>query len=362
MNARISCLTPSGAAAIAVIGVVGPDAWSIVRGLFRPASAKSLPADPLEGTTWFGHFGDGIGDEVLLAVVSRQPEPRLEIHCHGGRQVVRWLISQLTNGGCVEVAPETICQTDEAWRLLPHAKTLRTAAILLDQSQGAFARALAEIEQALAENCPGEAAALLQSLKRYVPVGRHLIEPWKVVIAGAPNAGKSSLLNALAGYQRSVVAPIPGTTRDVVTATLAFDGWPVEIADTAGLREGGDVIEVEGIERARRQLADADLCLWVIDITGPPPPPVETFASSNGVCSERILPVVNKVDQPPAWNREAIANAVAISAVNGEGLDELIRDMVHRLVPDPPPPGAAVPYSEDARRIVADLARRLSPG
>src|SRR5262249_61072583 len=105
-------------------------------------------------------------------------------------------------------------------------------------------------------------------------LGEHLTKPWRVVIAGAPNAGESSLLNALAGYQRSIVAPTPGTTRDVVTLILAIDGWPVEFADTAGLREAGETLGGQGNGQAREAVTKGDLCLWVLGSTcGPGFPP-----------------------------------------------------------------------------------------
>ncbi len=381
MSTQVACLTPPGSGAIAVIALRGPDAWSIVRRFFRPASKKTLPDKPSERATWFGHIGagEGAGDDAILAVPSLHPDPVVEIHCHGGRQVVQWLIDLLKNECCIETSPEKLVAANEAWALLPHAKTLRTAGILLDQAQGAFDRAVAAIRKAQSDNRTAEAQALLNELNRYTTVARHLIEPWHVAIAGAPNAGKSSLLNALAGYQRSVVAPLPGTTRDVVTATLAFDGWPVEISDTAGLRkvdpalrdgsgmsdpsrsagstlrEGGDELEAEGIARARKHLAEADLCLWVIDTTGPQPPTLASFASENEIAAERVLTVLNKIDQAPAWDLTRIPDAIRISATTGQGIDVLIRKMVDMLVPDPPPPGAPVPYSESVIRFVQSM-------
>jgi tRNA modification GTPase len=86
-----------------------------------------------------------------------------------------------------------------------------------------------------------------------------------VVIAGPPNVGKSSLINALLGYQRAIVFDQPGTTRDVLTATTAIDGWPVELADTAGIREGDDAIETEGVARALAEIRAADLVVEVWD-------------------------------------------------------------------------------------------------
>lgn len=149
---------------------------------------------------------------------------------------------------------------------LTQAPTLRTAGILLDQYRGAFARDVATV---ISTND----LVRLHRLHALGPVGRHLVEPWRVVIAGPPNVGKSSLVNALAGYQRSVVAPVAGTTRDVVTTVIALDGWPVELADTAGLREASESLEVAGVDRAKDRLASADLIVWVMDATDPTPTP-----------------------------------------------------------------------------------------
>jgi tRNA modification GTPase len=195
-----------------------------------------------------------------------------------------------------------------------------------------------------------DAEPLLAELARYSPVGRHLTEPWRVVIAGAPNVGKSTLANALAGYPRSVVAATPGTTRDVVTTRLAIDGWPVELADTAGLRRGTEELERLGIDRAEAAAVRADVCLWVLDSTAIPVWPEEPWPS--------LRLVVNKIDLPAAAGFRAPAGALRVSAKTGEGLDDLTAVLANWLVPDPPPAGAAVPFTpslcnqiEEARRL-----------
>jgi tRNA modification GTPase len=355
---EVTCLTPPGSGAIAVIALRGPEAWPIARRMLRPASKKPLPEAPTAGSSWFGRIGEGTGDEVILAVPS--DALLVEVHCHGGRQVVRWLIEQFCREGCIEVV--SFLSPEDPWSLLRHAKTLRTTSILLDQANGAFARAIENICGLLERGSAVESERALRELAQFISVGRHLIEPWRVVIAGAPNAGKSRLLNALAGYQRSIVAPIPGTTRDVVTATLAFDGWPVEVSDTAGLRESNDELEQEGVGRAKAQISGADLCLWVIDVTGSPPSSVEHFAAENGIDPQRVLAVINKTDLPRAWDLAGFRGSVAISALTGAGLDVLIRRMVEMLIPNPPAPGAAVPYSEEAFEMVAAALALIAHG
>ncbi len=365
----VAVLTPPGSGAIAVVAIHGPEAWPIIRRLFRPASGGAPPEQPSACATRFGRIGPDAGDEVIVAVTTIEPELTIEVHCHGGQQVVCMLVDLFRQEGCEEAktpwgkhsclplerANKNVCPTGAlAWELLPHAKTLRAASILLDQANGAFDRALGEIKQYLDEGKHADARAALDWLASHAAVGRHLVEPWRLVIAGAPNAGKSSLLNALAGYQRSVVAPIPGTTRDVVTTMLAFDGWPVLVSDTAGLREAGDSLEQEGVERARREMAEADLCLWVIDTTASPPD-----RESMQLPRERVLPVLNKIDQPSAWEPTLFADRVLVSAATGEGLDRLVRRIVDLLVPNSPAPGAAVPFRDECIAILEELRQQI---
>jgi tRNA modification GTPase len=339
---RIACLTPPGKAAVATLGVRGPLAWTITSTLFRPRQG-TLPESPCAGQFWLGQLGAEVRDEVILAVKEITPAVSLEIHCHGGAAVVRLIESLYAQGGALVCTWQEI-QRDTAgpaWQAdalewLVQAPTERAAAILLDQYEGAFHRAVEEALAALAAGRIETATELIHRLAHRTALGRHLVHPWSVVIAGAPNVGKSSLVNALAGYTRSVVAATSGTTRDVTTTTLAIDGWPIELGDTAGIRDDAGTIEAEGIARARAAMAKADLCLWVHD---------GADASCVGVGGLSRQVVINKADLAPAWDWSRFPEAPRVSATSRTGLHELCEAISRWLVPDPPAPGEAVPYS-----------------
>jgi tRNA modification GTPase len=306
-------------------------------------------------------MGDTVTDEVVLAVEEQEPVPVLEIDCHGGLQVVRFLTDLLLAEGVRGCTWQEFLQlttesplTALAAAALAEAPTTRTAAILLDQHAGALRHALDAILAALDAGDVGTALRQLDEMMRHGRLGRHLRQPWRVVVAGAPNVGKSSLVNALAGFQRSIVSPVPGTTRDVVTVRLAVDGWPIEVADTAGVRESGASLEEEGIRQARIAAVEADLCLWVLDAAAEPVWPAADLQS--------IQLVVNKVDLPPAWNLRQATDAVQVSAATGAGLPGLCSAIAGRLVPDPPPPGAAVPFTASLLDGLARARERLAAG
>jgi tRNA modification GTPase len=146
-------------------------------------------------------------------------------------------------------------------------------------------------------------------------------------------------MNATVGYNRSIVFDQPGTTRDVVTATSVLDGWPVELADTAGLREARDTIEGEGVALARDEVQTADLVILVRDATA--------TSSENGEeqfsRSQPMLVVLNKVDL--CGNVSPGTSDVQVSARTGEGIDTFIDAIVQRLVANPPKRGEAVPFT-----------------
>lgn len=345
---RVTVLTPAGRGAIAVLAVTGPQAWSIVNSTFRPASGKPLPAHPTTGQFWYGTLGQGAGDEVVVVCTASQPQLVIEIHCHGGPFVVGWLLDELRSRGAVEVVATPVSDYPDprAVEPLTRASTLRTASILLDQAQGAFQRAVATILNLLEQENLDEARPRLERLARFAPLGRHLVDPWIVGLVGVPNVGKSSLMNALAGFQRSIVAPIPGTTRDVVTARLALDGWPVLLADTAGLRDGTDGLEQAGIDRSRSWATRADVLLLVASCDDPASRSIPLPAT---LTTPRIA-VLNKIDQS---GEIAIVDTdwFPVSALTAEGIAGLAAQIVRVVVPQAPDLGEAVPFTP----VLADL-------
>jgi tRNA modification GTPase len=278
----------------------------------------------------------------------------VEIHCHGGPAAVALALEALEAAGAVRCDGARLveCENASAGPLaadalveLARAPTLRTAEILLDQAQGALSRELERILGALDKE-PAQALALLRALIDRAEVGLRLVSGWNVVISGRPNVGKSRLLNALAGFSRAIVDPAPGTTRDIVSHLTSFGGWPVEIADTAGVRATADTIENLGIERSRRRQRDADLVLLVLDRSQP----LEQIDHELIATSGGALLVANKSDLPPAWSAADVnldpRAIVTISAERGLGISSLIAAITALLVPTPPRPGDGVPFRE----------------
>ncbi len=177
------------------------------------------------------------------------------------------------------------------------------------------------------------------------------------MLAGRPNVGKSRLLNALAGYERAIVDPSPGTTRDVVTIRVALDGWPVELADTAGLRASDDAVEAAGIATARARQGEADLVVLVLDRSEPLTEADLALHETYG----RAVVVANKADLPASWRPEG-PEILTISAERGDGIEALAAAIARRLVPDPPAPGAGVPFRPGQVRRLDQARHDLRAG
>jgi tRNA modification GTPase len=194
-------------------------------------------------------------------------------------------------------------------------------------------------------------------LERSARVGLHLADPWRVVLTGRPNVGKSSLINAILGFERCIVHAAPGTTRDVVIAQTALDGWPVELADTAGWRDSSDEIEAAGLQQARVQLRQADLIVLVFDVaagwTGEDQALLEAWPGA--------VVVHNKCDLPPDLS-QGRPQGLLVSAAQRGGLDVLVRELGRRLVPEPPCPAAAVLFTQSQSQAVQAAQAALARG
>jgi tRNA modification GTPase len=364
-------VTPPGRAAIATIALAGEDALSLVATLFQSASKRPLTAHEV-GSTVFGKFQvlEGKFEEL---VVGLPRAGRIEIHCHGGQAAVTAICSALVAKGAILVGPDRYARETAADALtaaalidLSEAKTARTAAILLDQYRGALRGALTDVVQLLDAGSSTRAKETIDTVLTRAPLGLHLTTPWCVVLTGPPNAGKSSLMNALMGFQRAIVFPEPGTTRDVLSALTAIDGWPVELFDTAGLRETDDSLEATGVNRARRELTAADLVIFVADVTTKWNDElfnevITTVSRAPALQTPLVLVAHNKSDLGPAPSDQRAAG-LAISALTGLGIEELCKRISQALVPHPVPPGCAVPFNEEQVVTLKEVSAKITAG
>jgi len=376
---RVVQLTPPGRGAVAGLLVEGPGAVRAVAACFRAQSGRPLEQAPADRLV-FGRFGPEPAEEV---VVRRRADGSVEVNCHGGLAAEEMVCRLLADQGCREVGwGDWVRQRHDdpiaadARLALADARTERTAAILLDQHHGALRREVDAVRGLLGAGQTDAARQRLGALLGWAELGRHLVRPWRVVLAGRPNAGKSSLINALLGYGRAIVHHVPGTTRDVLTATTAIDGWPVELADTAGLVEGGEAIDRAGVARARQQLAAADLVVLVFDLSRP-------WCQADVALLEAhpgAIIVHSKCDLPAAETSEVLETSevcsapiaaagrqrpegIQTSARTGVGIAGLVEAIGARLVPaEAPPAGAAVPFTEAQVRGLASAHEALDRG
>ena len=353
----IVLLTPPGRGAVATLLVEGPGALEAVENVFH---ARRLLADGPGDRPRFGRLGNAPGEEV---VAWRRAVDAVEVHCHGGPAAVERVTELFVGQGCrtVDWKSWTRARHDDAIQAaalvaLAEARTGRTATILLDQYQGALRRELDALDKTLCQGNRDATAEQIHVLLARGPLGLHLTRPWRVVLAGRPNVGKSSLINALLGYRRAIVHHVPGTTRDVVTAATVLDGWPIELADTAGLREGEHDVERAGIRRAEAELAEADLVVLVFDQSQPWTPEDDALAKA----WPEALTVHNKCDL--ASSPAARPPGLHTDALHGAGIDALGHAVAARLVLDPPPPGAAVPFLAEQITALQTAAEAVARG
>jgi tRNA modification GTPase len=369
--------TPFGMSGIGIIRISGPEAFEIIRRIFHPSN---------ENCPWESHHlyhgditsadGKTILDEVLISYM-RKPrsftgEDVIEINCHGNPVIIQSIITQLQELGCRLARPGEFSKRAflngrldlsqaEALAAMISAKSAKACAIGLAQLKGSLRKeieelrlllidALAMLEAAIdftedtsAEKIPdippqiNQALERMQSLLSSYLSARVYTEGVNVIITGKPNVGKSSLLNALTGKKKAIVTDIPGTTRDLITDTINIGGIPVNLMDTAGIREPQNAIEKEGISLVWENLANADVVILMLDVSKPLTDEDKIIIDKNK--SGGIIVTINKMDLPQAWGIKTIeklfppeAKFLEISAKSGNGLKELKNTIMNLFV------------------------------
>jgi tRNA modification GTPase len=357
----VAAATPPGRGGVGVVRVSGPKA---------PEIAATLIGDlPLPRHATLARFLDADGTPIDIGIALFFPGPNsytgehvIELQGHGGPVVMERLVERVLTFGARRARPgeftERAFHNDkidlaqaEAVADLIDAGSREAARAAMRSLEGEFSSMVQGLNDALIDlrtyveaaiDFPEEEVDFLgdaELLDRLSTVrghfdgvtaaagqGRLLRDGITVVLAGRPNAGKSSLLNRLAGYEAAIVTPVPGTTRDVLRERIDIDGLPLHVLDTAGLRDSDDVVEREGVRRATAEMARADRVLFVIDTSNDPgatafeqerarlPEGVPVTLLFNKIDLASGLPVADTVAGPPR---------IYVSAASGQGLDVL---------------------------------------
>ena len=365
--------TPPGEAAIAVIRVSGPAAEEVLLKVFRPRAGK--PPSPRRLALGDIVRGEEVVDSVLAVVFpgphSYTGETVAEIHGHGGTLVSARVMETLLEAGARAAEPGEFTRRAflngkmdltqaEAVMDVIRARTplaLRAAREQLSGRLGGEINHLRERLLALVANVeawidfPDEdidpetdtrflasidaAIARVESLLATADAGRVFRHGIRTVLCGAPNAGKSSLLNRLLGFDRAIVTATPGTTRDTIEETANFGGYPFQLIDTAGLRDPADEAESLGIDRAKKAVAEADIVIHVVDASGHSGPPASPE-------DPREVLAWNKTDLVPSNAAPgSLPNVFPVSCQTGEGLEGLMDALIARARAVAPSPTAA---------------------
>jgi tRNA modification GTPase len=368
----VAIATPLGMGGISIVKISGPEAVNTVTPIFRPHNAQRQLAFLPSQTMIYGHIyhadSSVLVDEVLLTIL-RKPrsftgEDIVEINCHGGLQVTRAILDMLIKSGLRLAEPGEftrraflngridLTQVEGTIDLI-HARTRRAARLgsqMVARGIGDEIRRLldivielrAGIEATIDFNDDIDSEGLhpylkerilsglvlpVENMVRHYHDGRLLREGLRVVLAGKPNVGKSSLMNQLLNHDRAIVTDIPGTTRDTIEESIHIKGIPIRISDTAGLRISDDPLERMGQKKAQIAIENADLILFMIDGSQPLDDNDRQLLSK---MSHRSYVVVrNKIDLLSDIKIATVLDVAPaggyldISALNGSGLQRL---------------------------------------
>ena len=351
--------TPLGEGAIAIVRLSGSDALSIAKKVFQGKDLDKVASHTIN----YGHIfdKDRLVDEVMLSVMKAPKtftrEDLVEINTHGGIAVTQEILQLLLRSGARLAEPGEftkraflngridLAQAESVMDLI-RAKTDQAANIAVKQLDGSLSNLINNIRQEILESLAqvevnidypeyddvetmtsqmllektAHFEQLLETLLATAKRGKILREGLRTAIIGRPNVGKSSLLNQLLREEKAIVTDIAGTTRDVITEFANIGGVPLELIDTAGIRETEDVVEKIGVERSQKALEEADLVLLVLDASSPlTPKDLELLELSSA--TNRIV-LLNKTDLPEKIELEKLPeDFIRISALKNENLD-----------------------------------------
>ncbi len=361
MDTIVAPATPPGRGGIGIVRVSGPKV---------PEIAAVLLGDlPPARMARFARFLDAGGEPIDAGLALFFPGPHsytgehvLELHGHGGPAVLEAVVARVLELGArrAQAGEFTLraflndkvdLAQAEAIADLIDAGSREAARAAMRSLQGEFSAMVHGLTEAVIEMRAHVEAAIdfpeeeidfladrqlqerfhaladhFEAIEQSARQGALLREGMTVVLAGRPNAGKSSLLNRLAGYEAAIVTPIPGTTRDIVRERIDIDGMPLHVLDTAGLRDGADVVEAEGIRRAHEQMRRADRVLFVIDLVDDPLAAAYTQEKERLPREVPVTLVLNKSDLAagiPLADTITGPPRIAVSALTGSGLDRL---------------------------------------
>ena len=357
-----SLQTPPGRGGIAVIELAGPSADEILAAVFRPWASHAA-AGP--GRLQLGYLVDG-PRRIDEAVVCRRAGT-VEINIHGGPQAARAAMAAMKRLGAAPAAAphaavDSFVTAHRRWdnpavgaemlEALPLARSALVAAAITQQWSAGLSRLAGNILDRLAGEAGADApdGGACRAAAAALTVTHRLLHPAEVVLAGPPNAGKSTLANALIGREVSIVHGRAGTTRDWVREEALLDGVPVWLTDTAGLWSARDAVGAEAVRRAHARAREADL---VVLLGAERPAELPAWWRA-----DRVIRVASKCDI-----RTDVAGAdVAVSARTGQGLDELSRAIVAALGLGGIQPDAPMAFTQRQARLLAEASAGLDGG